>query len=353
MPDPTDIGQIADTLIGNEAGSHDWKVVQQTAHSLVLRSDGLIVKYRPQTVEVESIALGYANGTVPDLSPGLIAASPEHGIIVMTDVGRGRSLADALLGDDRAEAIEFLDRYVDSMAELHRVTWGIASGPAELRHDRVDSHFALYSRAMDRMRSNESLGDEALVKSALVEVERLAELTTPSRPTVFTFGDMCPGNQVMTPGGFRFFDLEASGFMHPALDVAYLTIPFPTCWCAWELPEEVKARALSRYMEAVPQPELVEERIPEAEVFWTVAVVLAGLLVGDAPAIPPDLVAPDYREVIAHRLERSRAIPEIREGFPAFSELLDSLSSSLRVRWGEIPPLRLAPAFRQRPTKGG
>lgn len=44
-------------------------------------------------------------------------------------------------------------------------------------------------------------------------------------------GDPCPGNDMHTSGGVRFIDFEQAALGNGLVELAYLRIGFPTCWC--------------------------------------------------------------------------------------------------------------------------
>ncbi len=46
-------------------------------------------------------------------------------------------------------------------------------------------------------------------------------------------------------------DFEGAQWRHIAWDLAYLTVPWPTCWCSWRMPSTSSERALERYRNAV------------------------------------------------------------------------------------------------------
>jgi hypothetical protein len=60
-------------------------------------------------------------------------------------------------------------------------------------------------------------------------------------------GDPCPDNAVMTGDGIRFVDLEGAQQGPAMVELAYLRIGFPTCWCVTALPPAHVAAAESAY----------------------------------------------------------------------------------------------------------
>lgn len=70
-------------------------------------------------------------------------------------------------------------------------------------------------------------------------------------PRVLSPSDICPDNNVRTEHGTRLLDFEGASVIHPAWDVAYLRVPWPTCWCAWRLPRTHSHVAEAAYSERV------------------------------------------------------------------------------------------------------
>lgn len=57
-----------------------------------------------------------------------------------------------------------------------------------------------------------------------------------SRPALL-HGDPCPGNDLYEGGVARFVDLEQASLGSGLVELAYLRIGFPTCWCVTTIPE--------------------------------------------------------------------------------------------------------------------
>ncbi|WP_030254954.1 phosphotransferase family protein [Streptomyces violens] len=60
-------------------------------------------------------------------------------------------------------------------------------------------------------------------------------------------GDPCPGNDLHTPTGLRFIDFEQASLGSGLMELAYLRIGFPTCWCVTSAAEPLLERAESAY----------------------------------------------------------------------------------------------------------
>ena len=161
--------------------------------------------------------------------------------------------------------------------------------------------------------------------AALAEVRHLQDgFGGDDRCWALTPGDTCPDNNVLTDAGVVLFDFEGAAIRHVAWDAAYLRVPWPSCWCAWRLPEDVAGRALERWRAAVvgtvpyvgtPSFEADLERAESGWAAVSTGWFLAGALEGDD--VPGGeagrRVAPGRRALILNRLcsggSRDRAGP--------------------------------------------
>jgi hypothetical protein len=182
-----------------------------------------------------------------------------------------------------------------------------------------------------------------------VEITQLSEL---GETRVVSPTDACPDNNVSTVGGLRLIDFGCASVMHPAWDIAYLHVPWPSCWCAWQLPADVTELAhhawLSRLSAGLADRGLVldeqamDAAIRRASLVWcliTVGWFLPRAVAGRRAAGPR---APDLTAVIQHRLELIAAAE--LPGITASQGLARRLVAVLASRW-TAPPLPLAPAF--------
>ncbi|MGW6288313.1 hypothetical protein [Streptomyces sp. NPDC055107] len=60
-------------------------------------------------------------------------------------------------------------------------------------------------------------------------------------------GHPCPGNDLHTTGGTRFIDFEQASPGSGLVELAYLRIGFPTCWCVTAAPVPPLERAEAAY----------------------------------------------------------------------------------------------------------
>ena len=95
---------------------------------------------------------------------------------------------------------------------------------------------------------------------------------------------------------------------HPAWDAAYLTVPWPTCWCSWRIPDASAERALDAYREeAVDGIPYVgtEAFLPDVEAArscWALVTVSWSLTTALREDETPHPASPGTRPRMQHRL---------------------------------------------------
>ena len=159
-------------------------------------------------------------------------------------------------------------------------------------------------------------------------------------------GDPCPDNVRLVDGRLRVYDFEYASIGHVLLDAAYLSVPFPTCWCVASLPPPLVTRANAAYRERLGIVDAVgwHRELALACAAWLVATVPRQI--DQARDANPTWGITTVRERIAGRLsrfvDRTTAVDEL----PALTETMRKMRDLLVDRW---PPddsvLRAYPAF--------
>ncbi len=322
---------------------------------------GLIVKrYRAggEGWRREAAALASVPGSVR--VPALVAVGSSPQIVVTEDLGDGPSVATALLGDDPRAAEQAVIGWAEALAELHsatrdsreqfRAALDARAEPDELAESSLPSQLRAAERDLDRQCG--SLGVN-LPAGALDSLVDLATRLSGDGAAAITPADTCPDNNVTVGSRRVLIDFEGAQWRHVAWDVAYLLVPWPTCWCCWRMPEVVAARGVAAYRDAAGDrfPEVAADcflaDVEAATVAWSLTSASRYLdhALDDEragpPAPNPDRPAPTRQALILHRLARAARSSEL----PALAELAQALQDVLRRRWGDIP-LNYAPAFR-------
>lgn len=288
--------------------------------------------------------------------PELLGVCADPQLIVMSDLGGGSSLADAVMGDDAVVAAATLGRWAQSLGSFHRRSIGFVV-PYQQALARRAPLQAVSEKAHILRQAANALQDLAPRVGVDVSAEAVARLT--SIPEAFDVpmdvlspGDTCPDNNVVQGERVTFLDFEYAETRHLAWDVAYLRVPWPTCWCAWRLPTGVAERALDRYREHL-RPDVPYVASPEfdhdlelATLGW--ALESAGMFLEGAlsPAAAEETTAqrPGRRPLVLYRLKQASSL----RVDSVLADLADRLRETLLQTWGPLP-LDFAPAFRDRP----
>ncbi len=211
-------------------------------------------------------ALAGAAGT-----PSLLAEANDPPCVVMSYLDGSGSLADALLGDDEQLAGEALLHWAEALGALHAAgtsdtrvafTEALAERAPGLDPRSLAGDFAVAAeRYADVL---EELGLPPHLQ-ALEDLRMLPSRLGDPRQEVLSPADTCPDNNVLAAERMHLIDFEHAELRHRVWDVAYLRAPWPSCWCAWLLPDEVAEAAVSRYRRQPGRPPQTRPSSP----IWT------------------------------------------------------------------------------------
>ncbi|QWC85500.1 phosphotransferase [Nocardioidaceae bacterium] len=307
-----------------------------------------------------------------DLAPRLVGVATDPPVLLMEDLGGGRALSDLLHTEPVSaaaahEATDAVTGWADTLGRLHQHSWGRREDFVEVleRHGGCGSAFdgrveppEAVDQLVEAVGELQSLSVELGLPTSEVLAEQvravLEPLTDPA-DSVLSPGDTCPDNNRLLPGpdggggaGVVLLDFEFAAFRHPAWDLAYLQVPWPTCWCSWRLPARVVDQAHRAYAERLgPEAWLAREDaadlLDRAVLAWCLASAgwfLRGAMDGDGPAGGPGgEPAPGRRALLLDRLRQAAAL-----GHAGPSDVAGELREALVGRWGEHE-LALAPAY--------
>jgi hypothetical protein len=274
--------------------------------------------------------------------PRLLGVSDDPRLIVMADLGRHPSLADALMGDDAATASDAVVGWAAGLARLHAAgrDAGPGFGTALARRASGRSGYELPASARTSAATVDELlpGLEQDAPGGLAALAGVTDLVG-GAPLVSP-GDTCPDNNLRLDGDLVFLDLEWAEVRPAVWDVAYLRVPWPTCWCAWLLPDDVAGAALAAYRRTA---EVDERDLAVATAAW--CLLSTGMFLrtalGRHRANRDGPRMPGRRTMILHRLAQVAAADDVA----GLAGLADAMHARLHARWGDHPT-RLAPAFR-------
>jgi hypothetical protein len=330
------LGVPALTVVGTLGGSRRSEVWRVAAPDLP--GGTAIVKHHLQpdsrTWVRESAGLAAADGT---RTPRLLAVTQDPTVVVMSDLGDGASVADLLLGTDPQAAAAGVRAWAGAVAEVQESTVDrlddFVAALGDLPPHGTIAEVDGLAGALEGLAATHGLPWSDRVTGALAE--HAAPLEDPDEQR-FSPGDTCPDNNVQTATGLHLIDLEFAEVRHRAWEAAYLRVPWPTCWCAWAIPDEV-ARAASAPFGASP------DDVDRATLVWCLlssSWFLAGAL--DPTSVNSDTERrPGRWTLVLSRLALASRLP----GPAALTSYAGALRDELAARWGEHP-LVLAPAFR-------
>jgi len=297
----------------------------------------------------ESAALSMMPAGLP--VPRLVAERGAPPAVAMSDAGPGGSVADALLGDDPEAAGRAVVAWAAAIGTMHRHTAGsresfraaLAARAGDLPVAESTMATSLDDAAQGLARHCAELG-VAVPPGAADELRSLAVRLDGAGPAALTPADACPDNNVFTGDGLVLIDFEGAEWRHVAWDVAYLTVPWPSCWCSWRIPAPVAERAVDAYRAAAALPYTATPAfradVAAAAAGWaflSASWLLPQALPDDPPLTRP---GPTRRAMILHRMRQAAAAAEL----PALAGWAGRLHAALAGRWGAVP-LAYAPAF--------
>ena len=317
----------------------------------------------PFAHEAASCQLLTAVQPADPVGPELITHSAEERLLVMEDLGRAPTLADRLLGADPRAAERGLLAWARSLGRLHAVTAG------------READFGALMRRLGQRTWHDPIAPDARLALAELPALLAAELGVPTpeatakraRATVrllggpgfraFSPSDLCPDNNLVTSHGVRFLDFEWGCIRDVTLDVAYLRVPFPSCWCVFRLPPGMAEAMLAAWRAEIVEmwPRLAEDevlmpRLLDAQVLWTW--LSTWWLMPRGPQRDRRIVSAEVSSPL-----RGAALVDRWEGLarqcaasePALAEHSATVADALRARF-EVPEPALPPfpAFRNR-----
>lgn len=317
----------------------------------------------PFPFEVASCQLFTALPAAVRPSPAIIAHDAQAKLIVMEDLGRAATVADALFDSDPERARRCLLSWARALGRMQAATAG-----------RENDFGALLRRLGERTR-RDPIADDA--RAALAELPGLltallgvevpaaaerevrgtARLLGSTRFRAFSPSDTCPDNSVIAPEGVRFVDFEWGCFRDIALDAAYLKLPFPGCESSFAVPDGVADAMLLAWHNEIAavwpdldDPAVLERRLLDAQLLWvwlSTWWLLPRMHRGDELIGDDPVRSPRISSALTDYWRRLRVAAE-QGGRAATADLADTVVTAL-VKAANDASLPLYPAFREPP----
>ena len=224
LEDPEDLGGRGRTTVVRV------RVAQNPfsqARTLVIKA--LPVDEEPHAFHREIAAYKYAT-TLPTQSrpgPQIIASDADARVLVLSDLGHGRSMSELLTGRDVTEAVHAVSAWGQALGRMHAATFG---GEGDFR--------ALLRRGSTNAQDVNVLREQAVRAFSLFDgalraldvpvsprvtgmLANACDLFTEGEHRAFSTSDIGPENILINGEGVQFMDYEWGGFRDAILDVAY------------------------------------------------------------------------------------------------------------------------------------
>ncbi|MEV1175549.1 hypothetical protein [Nonomuraea sp. NPDC049784] len=281
--------------------------------------------------------------------PRLLAVDPSFPLIVMSDLGAAPSLADVLLGGSARAAREGLLAWA-------RTYGGIAVAGAGRRHEweRSKAAYSGDGTGWRLVRDVGELGEVLPIVPPGLDGELATLRAGTERYPVFSPGDICPDNNLLTADELRVLDFESAGYHSAFLEAAYVRMPFATCWCVFRLPPGLEAEIEGTYRKEVisVHPELADDQLWEtgmrqAVTTWTIHltwVFLPRARERDQPMHRARTPVPSMRQLLRYRW--ARLLEELGQGEDEFAAVREVVRAWLEeaAEW-DVAELPRYPAF--------
>ncbi|GAA2003860.1 phosphotransferase [Catenulispora subtropica] len=314
--------------LGSSPRSHVWRVRLSAGDAVIKQlaaGPGADERFAREVA-----ALRAAAAADPPVVPRLLGADPAERVLVVERI------------EDRTPPPDWIVGYATALAGLHSVpTAGVPlprwSGPTG---SDLEAFVTLAAR----------LGTPAPDAVGTELTALLARLATRTGRGHLLHGDPCPTNDLHTAAGVRFVDFEQASLGDGTVELAYLRIGFPTCWCSTAPPPALLAEAEAAYRETSGRS-VTPDELADACAAW---LIRGDALVERAHRERRDHLArlpdedwtwgpPTARERVLHRLGVVGDVADADGPLGETKRLAVRLRAAMVARW---PGLRALPERR-------
>ena len=285
LVDPVDLGGSSRTMVlrvraeENPFSLPKTMVVKRTrGHN----SDGFTDAAREVFLR-EAVSYQFGNSLLPAHRPGaeMFAHDVDDGLLVLSDLGNGPTLADVLLRGEDAAMQHGLMAWAQALGRMHAAT---ANGEDDFRallrrakpgawpYPLATSAQQAIQRLPHRLEQSLGIATPEAVRLRAAGTQRLLG---PKAFRAFSPSDLCPDNAMITDEGVRFLDFEDGGFRDITLDAAFALVPFPACWCVHEVTDAQADELVQAWRSEVVGvwPQLADDRVLwprmlDAQLLW-------------------------------------------------------------------------------------
>ncbi|WP_329376154.1 aminoglycoside phosphotransferase family protein [Streptomyces sp. NBC_01351] len=215
--------------LGSSPRSRVWRVELPEATAVVKQIvDGPDADER-YAREVSALRLA-ARAEMP-VVPALLATDPGERVLVLEHL------------DHRRPAGDWIVDYAATLARLHATARPEDVGVLPRWRGPNQADIAAFLRLAVAL-------DVPVASGVSGELDDLVNRLGQASGHALLHGDPCPGNDLHTATGIRFIDFEQASLGSGLMELAYLRIGFPTCWCVTSASEPLLERAESAYRDA-------------------------------------------------------------------------------------------------------
>ncbi|PKZ67407.1 hypothetical protein CYJ73_01655 [Gordonia terrae] len=200
----------------------------------------------PQAFHREIASYKYATALPNESRPGpqLIASDPDLRIMVLSDLGHGRSMLEYLAGVDPVETSRAVSAWGQALGRMHAATVGgegdflalLRRGPSGTQGRDILRDEAL--RSIDSVVGHAAALDVVVPEQVVESLRSAATLFDEGDHRAFSPSDVGPENILLNDDGVQFMDYEWGGFRDATLDIAYALVTITA-----QLPPRTSARA--------------------------------------------------------------------------------------------------------------
>lgn len=260
----------------------------------------VVVKHSPATGDEladaaflrETVAYQFATSLSEEVRPGpvLLGYDTAQRILIISDLGDGRTLADLLQDADPETHVDLLRRLGRALGKMHAGTADDEDAFNVLfqRMTRSRKNAANLQLLRDRLLSHRIRIGVEFLENAGIEIPgevRFAATNVRTRllrggMRAFTPFDLTPDNIIQTGSSFHFLDYEWAGFRDVTFDVAFVVARFPVFLAA----QPFNAAATEAFVDAwlsevrgiwpsVEHPDTLQARITAGLIGWAMSSV--------------------------------------------------------------------------------
>ncbi|WP_167383397.1 hypothetical protein [Gordonia lacunae] len=200
----------------------------------------------PQAFHREIASYKYATALPNESRPGpqLIASDSDLRIMVLSDLGHGRTMLEYLAGVDPVETSRAVSAWGQALGRMHAATVGgegdflalLRRGPSGTQGRDILRDEAL--RSIDSVVGHTAALDVVVPDQVVESLRAAATLFDEGDHRAFSPSDVGPENILLNDDGVQFMDYEWGGFRDATLDIAYALVTITA-----QLPPRTSARA--------------------------------------------------------------------------------------------------------------